>query len=107
MAGANLKDRASIEAIYPLNVFRHDAGVNATGNTPVLHGLRILSEPDETGRFELVRANQHTGERDPEGDTSFCRRSSPGDLTALPESGQPAGEAGHGQDTSTPASSTG
>ena len=98
MARANLDDRASIEAIYSREAFRQDAGVNATGKTPVLHGVRILSEPDEAGSFELVRADQHTGERDPEGDSVFLPPQLAGDTTALPEGGQTEGSVRAAQD---------
>lgn len=93
MARVNLTDRSRIEAVYPLSAFRHDAGVNAIGNTPVLHGLRILSGPDDAGSFDLVRADQHTGERDPEGDSVFVVPLLNGDLSV-----QPTGAPGASQD---------
>ncbi|HEY0571920.1 MAG TPA: hypothetical protein VGD16_10355 [Enterovirga sp.] len=71
MTRADVNDPASVERIYPPEAFKRDAGLNSVGNTPVLHGLRIMSEPGPDGRFELVRGNRQTGERDPEGDTAF------------------------------------
>ncbi|WP_375460512.1 hypothetical protein [uncultured Enterovirga sp.] len=68
---ANLNDRASLEQLYPRDKFRQDAGQNSVGKASVLHGLRIMSQPDETGSFELVVAKRQVGERDPEGDTVF------------------------------------
>jgi hypothetical protein len=71
MAIADVNDPATIQRIYPPDAFKRDAGLNSIGNTPVLHGLRIMSQPDANGRFELAPGNKQTGERDPEGDTAF------------------------------------
>lgn len=71
MTLADVNDPASVERIYPREAFKRDAGLNSIGNTPVLHGLRIMSQPGPDGRFELAPGNRQTGERDPEGDTAF------------------------------------
>lgn len=68
---ADLNDRASIEEIYPRETFRQDAARNSVGTATVLRGLRIMSQPDESGVFDLVAVKRQTGERDPEGDTVF------------------------------------
>jgi hypothetical protein len=71
MTLADINDPGSVERIYPPEAFNRDAGLNSIGNTPVLHGLRIMSQPGPDGRFELAPGNRQTGERDPEGDTAF------------------------------------
>lgn len=71
MPAADINDPTSVEHIYSPQAFKRDAGLNSVGNTPVLHGVRITSQPDPEGRFELVPGNKQTGERDPEGDTAF------------------------------------
>ena len=85
MSLANTNDRASIERIYPLDAFKRDAGRNSVATASVLHGLRIMSQPDESGRFDLVPAQQQTGEGDPEGDTAFLSPFLASDATALKE----------------------
>ena len=71
MATVNINDRASVEAIYTVNTFEHDAARNARGEAAVLHGLKILSEADADGNMDLLPAAQHVAERDPEGDSIF------------------------------------
>lgn len=71
MAEANVNDPASVERIYPVDDFKREAGMNSVGKASVLHGVRIVSEPGPDGTFDLVRAKQQTGERDPEGDSAF------------------------------------
>jgi hypothetical protein len=63
MGRANIKDRRSIERIYPPEIFAADAAENQKqpGN-PVATGVRIHSAPDSAGDFELARAAQHAGE---------------------------------------------
>jgi hypothetical protein len=68
---ANVNDRESIARVYPREAYEEDAGRNALAKTPVLHGVRILSQPDEAGSFRLARAHHQVAERDPEGDTVF------------------------------------
>jgi hypothetical protein len=71
MAKANLNDRASIEAIYPETRWEQDAARNTQGNAAVIHGVKILSEPDADGSFELKPMAQHVGEGDRESDVIF------------------------------------
>jgi hypothetical protein len=71
MPEANINDRASIEAIYPREVFRSDAARNSDAKAAVLHGVSIASEVSEGGAFALQRASRHVGEGDPLGDTLF------------------------------------
>ena len=68
---ANFNDPTSIEAIYGPETFRQDAAQNSVGNASVLRGVRIMSQPDADGLFDLVAVQRQTGERDPEGDTVF------------------------------------
>jgi hypothetical protein len=62
MSTANVNDRASVEAIYPRDVYEAEAAQNAVGNAQTLRGVRIDSAPDEKGDFALVRAARDTGE---------------------------------------------
>jgi len=62
MSEANVNDRASIERIYPREAFEKDAGENSSAKAEVLHGVRIESGADASGRFRLVPAAQHVGE---------------------------------------------
>jgi hypothetical protein len=64
MAKANLNDRAGIENIYPEARWERDAA-------RIIHGVKILSEPDGGGSFELLPMAQHVAERDPESDVIF------------------------------------
>ena len=61
---ANINDRSSIERIYPLDRFREDANRNTIPNSQVLHGLTIVSPPDENGAFHLHQAERQSGERE-------------------------------------------
>ena len=71
MAKANINDRTSIEKIYGADLWERDATRNAQGSASIVHGVKILSEPDNEGSFELAPASQHVGEGDPEGDSLF------------------------------------
>ena len=71
MSTVNVNDRASIEGIYPRDVFASDAANNSRGKALVLEGVLIASQPSETGEFTLQRKRRHVGENDPEGDTLF------------------------------------
>jgi hypothetical protein len=62
MPTANVFDRASVEAIYPRDVYEAEAAQNAVGNAQMLRGLRIDSAPDDKGDFTLVRAARDVGE---------------------------------------------
>ncbi len=83
MTAANVNDRDSIARIYPREAYEEDAGLNALAKSAVLHGVRILSEPDETGAFRLARAQRQVAERDPEGDTVFLAPYLADELDAL------------------------
>ena len=71
MAKANLNDRGSIEKIYPESAWEKDAAGNARGGAAIVHGVKILSQPEADGSFELTAMSQHVGERDPESDVIF------------------------------------
>jgi len=71
MSSANVNDRESIERLYPRQAFDEDAARNALPDAAVHSGVTIASAPDASGAFTLMRAQQHVGERDPEGDTIF------------------------------------
>jgi len=62
MSEANVNDRASVERAYPREAFEKDAGENSRANPEVLHGVRIETGADATGRFRLVPAAQQAGE---------------------------------------------
>lgn len=79
----NVNDRTGIERFYPADEFMQDAGRNALADAAVLYGVRIMSEPDAKGAFELVRAKQQVGERDPQGDTIFLPPALVSDAQAL------------------------
>lgn len=59
---ANIHDRASIEAIYPEEVFALEVGENSRAKTAIHQGVHILSEVDDNGDFEIERAARHVGE---------------------------------------------
>jgi predicted TIM-barrel fold metal-dependent hydrolase len=61
---ANIDDRSSIERAYTLEQFRQDANRNSIQNSVVLHGLTLVSPPDESGAFHLQHAERQAGERD-------------------------------------------
>jgi hypothetical protein len=71
MASARIDDRSSLARIYPREAYERDAGANSRAKASVLKGVRILSEVDAAGVFEMTPASQHVGEGDPEGDTVF------------------------------------
>jgi hypothetical protein len=52
---AILKDRRSITAIYPFELFEADAAQNSTAAATTRHGLLIEAEPDGHGSLRLVR----------------------------------------------------
>src|SRR4051812_34153416 len=60
----NLEDRAGLERFYPREVFERDAARNADAKARVLNGVRIVSEPDESGAFMIVRAAKTVAEGD-------------------------------------------
>ena len=71
MPEANIKDRSSVERLYPREDFDRDAGENADAKATVHRGLRIVSPVDRNGMFSAERGSRHVGESDPEGDTVF------------------------------------
>ncbi|HEX2725106.1 MAG TPA: hypothetical protein VHN20_04730 [Beijerinckiaceae bacterium] len=71
MAQASIRDRRSIERLYPREDFEREAGQNADAKATVHRGIRILSPVDAQGQFEAERASRHVGEADPLGDTVF------------------------------------
>ncbi|WP_448188005.1 hypothetical protein [Azospirillum sp. sgz301742] len=62
MPTANIHDPASVEAIYPRAEFEREARLNAQDKVTVQHGVTILSTPDGSGTFTLVRASRDVGE---------------------------------------------
>jgi hypothetical protein len=62
MPTANINDRATVEALYPLAAFEEDAAHNSAGKADVIQGIRIESPPGENGLFKLSRAKRHVGE---------------------------------------------
>lgn len=63
---ANVNDRHSIMAIYPLERYEIDAAENSMARETTRHGLRIETAPDHDGSFRLVRVTKSIGEA-PEG----------------------------------------
>jgi hypothetical protein len=62
MSEANINDRDSIERVYPREAFDEDLRANMLPNAEVLHGARVESGADASGRFRLARATQPVGE---------------------------------------------
>jgi len=61
MSKVNANDRGTLERAYPRDAFASDAARNEAPNA-VQYGVRVGSAPDESGCFELERANRHAGE---------------------------------------------
>jgi hypothetical protein len=59
---ANIRDRASIERVYPEQAFALEAGQNSRAKATVQSGVRILSNVDAKGDFEIERASRQVGE---------------------------------------------
>jgi len=62
MGTANIRDRGSIERLYPPDVFAADAAANDRPKAERLQGVRIASAPDDAGEFALERSAQQAGE---------------------------------------------
>jgi hypothetical protein len=62
MAKANVRDRSSIERVYPPGAFARDAVENDRHRVALRHGVRIGSAPDHAGDFELEPASLYAGE---------------------------------------------
>lgn len=56
MTTVNVNNRASIEALYPRDVWESDAGTNSQTRKGKLRGLLIVSPPSADGNFHLRRA---------------------------------------------------
>jgi hypothetical protein len=63
---ANVNDRHSIMAVYPLERFKMDAGQNSMATETSRHGLLIETAPDRDGSFHLVCVIKSIGDP-PEG----------------------------------------
>jgi hypothetical protein len=64
MQSVNINQRETLESFYPQDSFVHDATRNAHGQASVMHGLRILSAPDEHGAFKVTKAHHNVAEQD-------------------------------------------
>jgi hypothetical protein len=71
MQSVNINQRETLENFYPLDSFVHDANQNARGKTAVMHGLRILSAPDDNGAFNVTKARHNVAEDASHKDTMF------------------------------------
>ena len=71
MQSVNINQRETLESYYPLDSFVHDANQNARGKTAVMHGLRILSAPDDNGAFKVTKARHNVAEDASHKDTMF------------------------------------
>jgi hypothetical protein len=94
MHKANINDRQSVSGVYPLAAFQEDAARNSVGDTQIVYGLRIESEPDEEGWFRLARAQHHVGELTGFAEAIFVAASQPHISASLlgsePEDGAPS-----------------
>jgi hypothetical protein len=84
----NLRDRGSLERFYPRDAFERDAARNADAKATVLHGVRIVSQPDADGGFEIVRAARNVSEGNPMSDTLFLVPYAAADSAALVAAGE-------------------
>jgi hypothetical protein len=71
MQRANIRDRGSIERIYPRAVFENEANANVRAKASVLNGVTISSAVDGGGGFDLARASRHVGEQEAESGAIF------------------------------------
>jgi hypothetical protein len=62
MTEGRINDRDSVEHGYSRQAFDEDLRANMLPTTEVLHGVRIESGADASGRFRLTRAAQQVGE---------------------------------------------
>jgi len=62
MAKANIRERGSIERVYPPEAFARDAAENDRPDVGLLHGVRIGSAPDQAGEFDIEPASRGSGE---------------------------------------------
>jgi len=68
---ANIHDRASIQSIYPEEVWEQDAAQNSIPTAEVRHGLLIRTACDAQGSFEVDRIGRNVAEDTPEHDAVF------------------------------------
>ena len=59
---ADLKDRHSIMAIYPFELFEADAAQNSTAAATTRHGLLIEAAPEGVGSLRVMRWTKSIGE---------------------------------------------
>ena len=62
MATTNIHDRASIERVYPRDVYASDTSENERRQSAVLKGVRITEVADQAGDFAIERAARQAGE---------------------------------------------
>jgi hypothetical protein len=55
---ANVNDRDTVKAVYPLSAYEADVNENSIARATVRHGVRIETAPDATGAFRVARASQ-------------------------------------------------
>ena len=67
---ANVNDRHSIMAVYPLESFEMDADQNSVATAISRHGLLIETAPDRDGSFHVARVTKSIG--DPPRDRTHC-----------------------------------
>ena len=63
MAKADIRDRASLQRVYPPDAFAADASANDTQGAQYLKGVRIASAPDEGCRTQDPLVNPYQGQR--------------------------------------------
>jgi hypothetical protein len=67
----DINDRSSLEHAYPLASFEHDAAQNARADATDVHGVRINSDVDAEGRFEMIAATRSVAAASPDEDALF------------------------------------
>jgi hypothetical protein len=67
----DLKDRHSIMAIYPFEVFEADAAQNSAAASTTRHGLLIEGPPEGVGSLRVMRWTKSIGDPTKEQETVF------------------------------------
>jgi hypothetical protein len=81
----DINDPSSLEHAYPLAAFEHDAAQNARADAAELHGVRITSEVDPSGRFEIAPAKRSVAASSPDEDALFLAPYRSNEATSVAE----------------------
>ena len=71
MSEANLRDRKSVERLYPREAHDQDAAENARPKATVHHGVQIDPSPGNSASLTLVRTSRQVGEAEASQDAVF------------------------------------